>query len=549
MAFGLLKSLHGPHPDVHPRPQHRIARRILVAIAILIAFLLIAGFIASFFIDGIIRSRAVTGMNSQLQGYHAELDKAHLQLVGGTLTLSGLTIIQDAHPQPPVALIPKLKVHLDWVSLFRGRVVAVLNIYDPRLHIDLPQLTSEATSSRSVQQEGWQQALESVYPFKINLFRVMDGDVVYVDSNDPQRPLHLTDLNLSARNIRNIKSQNNTYPSPIHLETVIADKGKLILDGDANFLATPYAGVKTRYWISHLPLDQFEPELKHANLVLTGGTLESNGLLQYAPWGEQVEVYNGTIDRIRARYLNLPQTVGKEKKQLHEAKQTAKKVNNQPGTLVKVDRLNLVDSDVGYEDRTTKPPFALYVSDFAAQISNFSNHLSQGNAGIRATGKFMDSGDLNLIGNFRPEKQGPDFSINLAIQHTDLTRLNDLLRAYGKLQVARGDFSLFMQTTVTRGEMSGYVKPLFSNLQVYSHEQEKHQPLVKKAYEAAVGAATHIFKNPSTQKVATQVNLSGKLSQPNMNTWQAIVEIVRNAFIKAILPGFERQVSTQQNGG
>jgi hypothetical protein len=42
--------------------------------------------------------------------------------------------------------------------------------------------------------------------------------------------------------------------------------------------------------------------------------------------------------------------------------------------------------------------------------------------------------------------------------------------------------------------------------------------------------------------VATQVNLNGTLKNPNVSTWEAFVEVVRNAFIQAILPGFDHEV-------
>jgi hypothetical protein len=37
------------------------------------------------------------------------------------------------------------------------------------------------------------------------------------------------------------------------------------------------------------------------------------------------------------------------------------------------------------------------------------------------------------------------------------------------------------------------------------------------------------------------VDLSGTLKDPNVSTWQTFVEVVRNAFIKALLPGFDRE--------
>jgi len=41
----------------------------------------------------------------------------------------------------------------------------------------------------------------------------------------------------------------------------------------------------------------------------------------------------------------------------------------------------------------------------------------------------------------------------------------------------------------------------------------------------------------------TKVEISGTAKKPEMSTWQIIVGLVKNAFFKEILPGFEREVS------
>jgi hypothetical protein len=57
--------------------------------------------------------------------------------------------------------------------------------------------------------------LQSVYPFKINRFRIRDGDIPYIDT-DPKRPLHLEQLEFVDDNIRNIHSPARAYPSDFH---------------------------------------------------------------------------------------------------------------------------------------------------------------------------------------------------------------------------------------------------------------------------------------------------------------------------------------------
>ena len=42
---------------------------------------------------------------------------------------------------------------------------------------------------------------------------------------------------------------------------------------------------------------------------------------------------------------------------------------------------------------------------------------------------------------------------------------------------------------------------------------------------------------------AADVDLKGKLTSPGVDTWQALGQVLRNAFIEAIIPGFDRAVA------
>jgi len=86
-------------PEVSAYRKHRV----LFWSGGILATLVVAFFIASFFLDDIVRTRTQAAMNQKRKGYHVALAPAHLQLVGGILTLNGLKVIQQAHPHPPVA--------------------------------------------------------------------------------------------------------------------------------------------------------------------------------------------------------------------------------------------------------------------------------------------------------------------------------------------------------------------------------------------------------------------------------------------------------------
>jgi hypothetical protein len=83
---------------------------------------------------------------------------------------------------------------------------------------------------------------------------------------------------------------------------------------------------------------------------------------------------------------------------------------------------------------------------------------------------------------------------------------------------------------------------LFNDVVVYNREKDKNKPLLHQAYELAIGGAAKLLKNRSTQHVATEVKLNGKLNSPTTSTWEALGNLVSNAFVNAIEPGFERVI-------
>ena len=60
-----------------------------------------------------------------------------------------------------------------------------------------------------------------------------------------------------------------------------------------------------------------------------------------------------------------------------------------------------------------------------------------------------------------------------------------------------------------------------------------------------VTGVSKLMKNEPRKEVATEVDVSGPLQNPKGSTPQAIVKLIQNAFIKAILPGFDRGVEAK----
>jgi uncharacterized membrane protein YagU involved in acid resistance len=523
--------------ETQPIQKHRL----LLWVGGIFAALIVALFIASFFLDGMIRARTQAAMNQQLKGYHLALARAHLQIVGGILTLNDLKIVQLAHPNPAVADVPMMRFHIEWKELLSRRVVADVLLFHPKVHIGQTQLVSERNDRVPLRQKGWQDALEAIYPFKINRFTIDDGDVVYIqDALEP--PLHLAKINFTTDNIRNIHAPNNVYPSKVHANLVIFGTGWATIDGHANYLEEPFPGARTQFTIENVPLSALNPEIRQINIAVSGGLLFSNGLLEYSPKVTRVQVDNATIEGVGVGYVHAPATQQAEAQRVKATGKQIEKQNNRLAVDIEVRELDITHSSFSYTDRTKDPNYRLFFSDTDIALKNLSNHLQQGPANLTLHGKFMGSGDTQVSGAFLARQYGPAFHMNVAIRNTDLSSMNDILRAYGRFDVAAGQLSVFSEVSIKDGYISGYVKPMFANLEVYNYQKDKNTGILHQAKELVIGGASHLFKNSRTQQVATEIDLTGKLTSPGVSTWQAFVQVLHNAFIEAILPGFDRAV-------
>ena len=57
-----------------------------------------------------------------------------------------------------------------------------------------------------------------------------------------------------------------------------------------------------------------------------------------------------------------------------------------------------------------------------------------------------------------------------------------------------------------------------------------------------MGGVSTLLENIPRREVATKADLSGPLENPQASTWQVLVNLIQNAFFRAILPGFEREL-------
>ncbi|MEO8746848.1 MAG: hypothetical protein ABI379_04210, partial [Rhodanobacter sp.] len=85
--------------------------------------------------------------------------------------------------------------------------------------------------------------------------------------------------------------------------------------------------------------------------------------------------------------------------------------------------------------------------------------------------------------------------------------------------------------------------PLLHDVRIFSWKQDveqEHKNPLRLAWEALAQGALSLFKNQQHDQLATRVPISGRIDDRHLGRWEAIIGVLRNAFVKAYTPGLER---------
>lgn len=257
-------------------------------------------------------------------------------------------------------------------------------------------------------------------------------------------------------------------------------------------------------------------------------------------------------------WLHSPRLVIWAPKSVSAAKKTeaAKKLKeadwqNQMRDLVpiKINTLKIDDGTVLYRDPEAKPHIELKITNISLAANNLTNKEKLkdkqfAKASLRA--RVFESGHAELDMLFDPLAQHPTFNLQSAIKDVDLTKLNDLLLAYGKFDVERGSFSLFCEVVAKDGRFVAYAKPVFRNINVSAWESRQHpNNKLLSLWKNIVGFVVDLLKNKEKNQIATKIKAEGSFNNPDVSIWEAVATLLRNGFIQALIPGYDNSISWQ----
>ena len=414
---------------------------LLAAIAGIVAAPLILATVLSHFISSeSLRQYLERQMNSRMKEYTFQIARAYFHPLSFSLDLDDLILIQDRHPFPPVAHLRRIHASVHWYELWRGKLVANFRFDHPAIHIDVNNIDEEKQSKVPFGKKGWQDAIQSIYPLKINRLTIRDGEITYVSAK-PYNPLHAHGINLSARNIRNLEDAFQPYPSPIQGEGILFDSGRFSLDGRANFLQKPFAGFRGRFALSNIDLIYFNPLLIDHNLVVRkNGYLYAKGTWENAPRLTNLDIEELLLKEIGIDYLNLPERVIAEREEVKRAVKAAAGLRNKTETKIRVHKIEILDAAFGYEDKTLRPTVRLHIDHTNLALKNISNQYADGPGSFRLDGKFMGEAGIVVQGDYWMEKSRLTGEVDL--ERVSLSHFLPYLQKERNLRILGGSLSL-----------------------------------------------------------------------------------------------------------
>ena len=215
--------------------------------------------------------------------------------------------------------------------------------------------------------------------------------------------------------------------------------------------------------------------------------------------------------------------------------------------LMEIDELQIVNGTLAFRNFTSDPQVNVYANNVNVTVYNLSTARDlEGtrDASMEGTADFLGHAPIEVEAAFDPLVRMEDFEFRFRVSEVDLTELNDFASAYGNFDFNAGNGELVIEADAQESQLSGYIKPLLRNVEIFSFEDDMlddDKSFLRGVWEALIGASGAVVKNRSRDQIATRVNLSGSLEDANVSPLQAFFGILRNGFIEAFNSGFERE--------
>jgi hypothetical protein len=221
-----------------------------------------------------------------------------------------------------------------------------------------------------------------------------------------------------------------------------------------------------------------------------------------------------------------------------------------PGKLVRevapmpvaVDQIAIHDGSLLFVDVAEPERVDLRIHEVAATIENFSA-LRASSEGvpmlITARGRIGEHGRIAMFVTVNPWADTLDLAGRVQIVDLRLAEISGLVEREADLEVTAGTISVFVEFSIQDGMIEGAFRPFIAGAELEPADDGLFTRL--KAWVATgVISLLEIEAHGEPDRLATTVPFEGRVEDPDVGLWDALLGLISNAFFEALRVGFGR---------
>lgn len=240
----------------------------------------------------------------------------------------------------------------------------------------------------------------------------------------------------------------------------------------------------------------------------------------------------GEIDFFKAK-LNFVNGPSKAQSQVGVDKPWAQKIKDL--FPLKINRFTVHDGEIHYRDFHREPKVDVEIDRIDMLATNLTNSKKFSEnliAKIEGFGRPLGEGKILAKVSLDPYAPKPTFNSKVEMSEVPLVKLNDFAKAYGGFTFETGTLRVATEMDSKQARFTGYVEPVFDQMAIFNPERDSENPF-SFVWQGILEGLTRIVRNHPKDRFGTRVPLSGSFDEPQPGIWETLVNIFRNAFIKA----------------
>jgi hypothetical protein len=210
--------------------------------------------------------------------------------------------------------------------------------------------------------------------------------------------------------------------------------------------------------------------------------------------------------------------------------------------------INITNSTMNFADVTSDPHIEFSLSDITLEARYLTNQVHTDDtlpASVNLAASAMGTGKIDAKIRMDYMKEVPDFDFEMELEEIDIAAFNDLLEAYAGFEAHQGLIYVYSEAAAHNGEIKGYVKPVVDEIEILPVDDEAN--IFRKFYESVLDVIASVLESPDDEEhISTRVEFEGKIDDPEVDLWQAVWNLLRNAFVEGFSKGLDQVINFEE---